>query len=693
ARPPRPPAEAPPVPGGRADRVGGARTDDTGADGVYAYGDDLLRLQAALADMQEELAGVLRIAAGTRPLAVLVDDLQAVLDEPAGFWLLDLLAELTPALVVHARRPECDLGPGAPAVRGLRLGPMTAADTRGYTVRRLLDRGWQSGAARACAATIHAVTGGHPIDVATCCEIVAGALAPDTPPGPVREHLLGGDLRWGESAGAVRGYVDGTVSRILGREVELFDRLVVLRRCTLEVLRVVLPEAADIPQAVERVHDRLGRCGFVTAFDDDRRQGWRLHDYLRQDAERRLRAEQPERYAALHRPVEAHYREALTFDTEIVDEESAHAVGCRFEDPRWQQNCQEWLHHVGLLPPADRAAADRSLIRLFVEVFWWWDAEVPSRFCGELLAAYRALPDAADRPWIAWLDDFRAGYVAGREQQRPGRDAARWAQAAGALDRLGRLLGIRRARCPQDGDRRRIHLLFCCLAGDVAWYGSPGQSPDAQRAAQWYRAAAESCTAPDEHWIGSWALWCEAQVWLGVAPERSRDLLAGIEERIDADQDNELRALVAGTFGDLCWVQGRWRQAFDCYARAALHAFVYNVRQETVRQLPSDYTVALYHAAVRRVEERCRQARAAGEGELVEEALARMRDWFAPYWRLAEDQGPGAAAPAPGVTGLPPGAQRGDLGRGDTPFAERVGELVTVMRRQLAEPLQDPLYG
>ncbi|MFC4030586.1 SAV_2336 N-terminal domain-related protein [Streptomyces polygonati] len=638
-----------------------------------------------LGEMQRQLAGVLDAIARSRPLAILVDDTHQVLGTPVGGWLMRVLRGLPTAAVVHARRPEPDPGDLPAGTRRVVLGLLPRGETVDYVTRRLVDGGWSEGPARACAEEIASVTKGHPIGMVTCCEILLGSVPADTPVGVARERLLGGDAGWGSRGGfeAVRTFVQDHAERVLGRPVPLFDLLTVLRRCTPTILEALLAEHGVSAEESTRLYDWLHRSDLTTPFDDDVNEGWRLHDYLRENLARAFRDERPEEYAEQHAAVERHYRVHMNFENE-PDELSPHAAGARFEDPDWQRDSYEWLHHASHMPRREFDTSKRAMIRLFFEAFFWWDTEVPSSYCGRLVANYRSLPADLDLRWVEWLDAFRLNYVAGRVNQRPGADGERWDRAASALEAVTGYLGIRRGRVPEDPDLRRLYILLNIFRGDASWCAGGGTETDRGRAAALYRAAADACTRDEERWIGNWASWLEADLYASTEPHVARGLLTGIEERMTEEEDNELPIRVARTFGDIAWAEGDLRAAFDCYARSVLRGYVYHTRQEVYGQYPSRYTVSLYDTARRWIPHRAEEASRAGRGNETAAAQGRVRALFAPYWAHCGIEPDNAF-------GLPDGPAESDLGRDRTEFAATVDWVMLHLRDELEAPLTQPL--
>ncbi|MDX3239790.1 hypothetical protein PV392_29715, partial [Streptomyces sp. ME03-5709C] len=589
----------------------------------------------SLTEMQRQLTELLDEVARKQPTALLVDDVHVVARTPVESWLMAVMRGMSTAVVVHGGRPATDDTP-TPGIRRIALGRLPHEETINFVRERLVEAGWSPAAATAAATDVAVLTRGHPIGMATCSTIICDSLSVNASTEEIRSLILGGAEHWddGGAFDAVRTYVDGRAARVTGRSFPLFDLLVVLRRCTDGILAAVLDDMEAIPagQALQ-LYDWLSRCAFVTPFDDDANEGWRLHDYLRENHERRFRHTRPTEHAALHARAERYYRARMNFD-EQREEQPVMALGARYEDPDWQRDSHEWLHHVAHLPRDEFEGSKRAMIRLFLEAFYWWDMEVPSTYCDQLLAAYRALPDDRDLRWVAWLDQLRTGYVPGRVNQAPGRDRERWEQAREALDEIAQYLRLRRGHVPTDPDLRRIYIIHCQLVGEATWFGSEGTGADRNRAAAWFQASRIACTEENELWMGNWAAVDEAALWATTQPARARTLLEGLEARIASEEDNELPILLAETFADIAWAEDDPGRCFDAHARAALHGFVYHVRQETYGQYPSRYTDSLYRGVLSNLERRERRAVDAGLIEELTAAKARSRALFAPYWRL-----------------------------------------------------------
>lgn len=668
--------------------------------GVHFHEDESARLRARLLAIRAALVAVLDELANECPVAILVDELSR-LDDGSTTWLWDVFDQLPGALVVGASLMGSAVTMRPPAER-FSLNAMTEAETVDYVLAEL--SGWAPDRAAGVAARISQIAGElrHPVWVATWCQMISEGLPPNAPPDQVDQLLRDGSARtdvvgWVSRAGE---FIDRTAESMLGRPVRLFDQLTVLRRVIepdwdrdRPILAVLLELDED---TADQLLSWLAKSSFVTHSDDDPELGFWLHDRLRNTAVEQLLATDPARYRELHRSAEQCYRELLNFDQE-VDEDSPWASWSRYEDPVWRRNSRDWLDHVGQLGRRAFQNTVPVLIRLFFEVYWWWEADVPTDYCKELLADYRRLVQTHDLSrrggdeWLRRLEAFRANYVTNWEDRVPGGYVENWTKVHTALWALWRMHRFTVDRIPEDWQLRRLRILLCNYLGDAVWYGNLNGGANGagsrQAAADWFSAAEDACVEDAEQWIASWSRFFRGELWVDVDPARARQVLAGLAERLDDEDtlDHELRTHLIRVYADLAWGDGEYALALDSYARACLHGYVYNVRQELDRQGPSHYTLAFYRQLRRRFQLRLDQARAEGRGELADAAIVRVHQLFAPY----RNRWP---ADAMADNGFPPEATVADLYQLGTPFSDRVESMLEDLADQLDfRPLDAPL--
>jgi hypothetical protein len=631
--------------------------------------------KAAFIAAMERLAGYCRVA-------VLVDDFHLILGTGAGKWLTDALGELPQVLVIYARRPDVTAAPPDRRAESLKLGPMTREQTIAFAVHELA--GWDPKTAEEIGSSVFAKTGGYPVWVTTCCQVIAARERPGADPAEVLDRLLDTDdtvdllLRF-------RDFVDDYAAGILGTRISVFGYLTILRRVNRGILTALLGERGIGRRDISSLFDWLGSSAFMTVEDD---HSIRLHDLLRHQMDAELRRHDMTVYRELHEAAEGYYREQLDFEHERDTANSPYQYGSRYEEPEWQRDSLEWLHHIAWVSDTKFASVKSALVRLFFDAFWWWDtdSDTPSGYCDLLLSAYRALPlRSTGNEWIRLLEKFQHGYVTGVRNRIPGRDGDRWSQADAALSSLWHAFQLDTRQIPQDHDLRRIHILICMFRGDVAMFGSVQDADSRQLAADWYDAAHEAASKSDvDHWIANWAAFCGAELWVETDPARAARLTEGLEQQIREEGDHELPAYLAWLYGDLAWLADDKPAAFARYARAVLHAYVYHVWQERLPQNPTPFTVSLYQLFLDRFTSRLDQARRDGLTEVADAAVGRVRALFVPYWRHVH------AAPG-NANGLPPQPQQADLNRIDTQFADNLQWFIAHMRKELDAPLDSPL--
>jgi hypothetical protein len=382
----------------------------------------------------------------------------------------------------------------------------------------------------------------------------------------------------------------------------------------------------------------------------------------------------------------------MNFDQEPEEGVGRHTYGNRYEELKWRVNSFEWLHHAGQVDDETFRLVKRAMVRLFLDAFWWYESDFPLRddyhYSQALLAEYRALPRRpSGEQWLRYLEAFRENYVADTPNRRPGLDAERWELTQNALRGLWNYLPLDRGSVPNDRDLRRVQILLSIFRGDAEWFGGTGDELSRDRAVQWYTEA-ERAAYPDEfdRWIANWARYLTADLYVGTNPAEARRLAQDLPERIDEQEDHELRVNLTWLHGDLAWEAGDKSTALDIYARAVLQAFVFHLRQEYMPQNPSQYTVEFYQMFVDWSRDRLDEAREEGLGELASTATARMNTLFAPYWARVR-----RAPDTDNAEGFPAQPTPDDLGTVDSRFAETVQWMLDAMKDRLDEPLDGPL--
>lgn len=654
---------------------------------------DLLRARWT-ASLDAFVASVHELA-GHCQVAILVDDLHLVLGTGAGRWLLGALDQLPGILTVHARRPDParDVLGRAQVVR---LTPMSREEAKAYTRKEL--PGWSPVEAEELGSMVYKLTGGYPVWVRTCCQMIAAETGQGVPPDQVKERLLdaGASLSSVDLTARFGRFVDDYCTGLLGVAVQVFDLLTVLRRVSRKSLASLLAARGLDSSDCGRLFDWLKASAFMTAIDDGgstdsgEPPDIRLHDVIRHQAERNLRRHALTRYRELHASAERYYRARLNFDQEPEEDVSPLQYCVYYEEPDWQASSLEWLHHAGQVDDEEFPLARRAMIRLFLDAFWWNDTDFPVpndfHYSRALLADYRALPRRrSGDQWLRYLEELRESYVADVPNRGPGRDSERWRRTEDALRGLWHFLRLDRRKIPGDHDLRRIKIMLSYFRGDAEYFGGTGDTQSRDSAAAWYTEAEEAAALDEaDDWLTNWMLYAKASVYVTSDPAKARHLASALPQRIDDQEDHALRVFLIWLYADLAWMTGDKALALDIYARAVLHAFVYHIRQERMPMNPSRYTVEFYQMCLDGTRRRLAEAREEGLGEIARVAAGRMNCLFAPYWtrvgRVPDNPEGFPAQPAPA-----------DLGTVNSQFAETVLWALDAMSARLEEPLDGPL--
>jgi hypothetical protein len=678
-----------PIAGPAADQRVSAGRDAyvAGRDVIFYHMSDVDQLRARWSASLTVFAAAMREFAGHCPVAILVDDLHLVLGTGTGRWLTGVLDQLPGIMVVHARRPDAARGALGRA-EVIRLMPMSQRETEAFALREL--PGWAPAEAAGLGALVFQVTGGYPVWVGACCQLIAAEAAQGVPASRVRQRLLDGmePLHQAGLMDRFGRFVDDYCAGLLGTAAPVFDVLAILRRVSRDRLASLLAGHGLDGSACGTLFDWLKESDFMTPFDDSG-PDIRLHDVIRHRAERRLRQHQPSRYRELHASAERYYRTTLNLDQEPEEGISRYQYGARYEDLDWQVNSLEWLHHAGQVDDQSFPPVMRAMIRLFLDAFYWYESDfmLPGErhYSQELLAQYRALPGRPPgQQWLRYLEAFRENYIADPDC-KPGQHPEHWMRAQDAIRGLWHCLQLNRAKIPDDPDLRRIQILLSTLRADAEYFGGKDDEPSRQRAAAWYTEAEQAASLDEgDQWIANWALYLKAGMYTGTDPSTARELIRPLRERIAEQEDHELPFLLMWMYGDLAWAAGDKARAFDIYARAVLHAYVFHIRQEFTPQNPSSLTVAWYQTITGWTRRRLDEAREEGPGHLADGATSRMNALFAPYWNRT-GRSPDNAE------GFPSQPAREDLGTVDSPFAETILWMLDAMHARLEEPIDGPL--
>jgi hypothetical protein len=597
----------------------------------------------------ETESALLRLASECA-LAIVIDDVHLLDLTSIQDWLRAILRRIPTRCTVTARRPGSDSWRQGLAGddRTLELRNMTLEEVREY----LADRGHPS--ADDEARNLFRWTGGHGVAVATWCDLELDAAG-------TNEFIEFADRARRAAGGAgfaslverVQLAVDQIPVDVLGYQLPLFALLTIAHAVTPGLIVMLESDAGatlSAPEARE-IYKRLASRRFISAVGGNVENGVYLSRAISDVARQRLREQDPVVFRRMHAHAESYERVRVDLDYESK-EKTPFAAWTRFEQRTWIDSVVRWLDHAQWLDHEQFEKMRPTLVKVYLDAFWWWDDYLRSAATRRLRPALRMVADQQrDVLWMNALEKFSDHWVSSWEEAELRSDPRKWHLVLEAITALLAMFDLRRGRVPQDPALKRIYILLCNFYGKALWYAGDLKVNHAKEADRWLAAAALACiTRHNEQdkdnpngWIGSWALLRRAEIWSALDPQRSWGYLNGLDLKAIVDDDLDLRVGIAVLTGELRWRKAEFASAFHAYSRALLISYAYNVRQESRRQAPNYYTTALYASTIRRAEKRAAELVQAGGLEVVDTALAAMRELFEPYWdrmRSREDPPP-----------------------------------------------------
>ena len=629
-----------------------------------------------------------------------------------GKWLRNLLAGLRDAVVAVAR----DVDPRERALAGataLDVGGLTAGQVRDYLVRRLGSQGAE------IAPAVADFTGGHALAVGLIADLVSLEQRHGQSAADLIRQLVSLEQRHGQSAADLIHQL-GT-----GRDdrLTLRDRLLERVLRTSEFTDPAVREGLYCLWAVRRFDfPLLERLLEASGLDEGHLLAERLVRYS--FVERLSSADQPlEQYFVVHDHVREHGRELVSsvrlsmlagvaqsyYQGKMAAHLDNYEGWSRYEDASWQAMVREWLYLVARLDgDEERKDARVGMAELFLNAFWWYGNYVPFRFCEELLADWAETADAGRdgvaRAWGDWLRELYLRYPKGWRRQAT---AEEWRAVRQRLVMFLRSRPELRER-EQTKEReqakksvRRVRALMDIYLAEAERFLDPRNA----QVEKLLQEARELFLQDEEQWDAAWVFFHQAEAALGredpqsamtISDEGWRECRALAE---DGDDDPELAANLHRIHADAAWMLGHRGLALDLYARAALHAYKFQV---SVGALVDEYTQAFLAEMHERAADRLAEMHAGGDWQVADEAGARIRQFFAPYWRdmdaagmagldgLAELLDTGQAAEAV-LRLFPPPPIGADLRRPDTAYALTAGVVLYEMEDELVQPPGTPL--
>ena len=643
-----------------------------------------------------------------RRLLVLVDDLDRVKGRRLADWLVGLLVDLSGTTVVLTVRSEADLPAADGRIVCRRLADLTNEEVHDYVRERsalptsnLSSLKDEPEEFERVVDTVFQYTNGYPMAMALTVDLIDQS--------PEQEHSMSLIRRLSASqenkAEKLHSLVEGLLIGVDAELKEAMECVWVVRHFDAPLLRHMLdkPEDVDVGGLLERLqrYSFVKSPGEAPSSDDD---SYTLHEFVRDWAERRLRLQDRARYCGWHKRAAEYYAGALGRYEDEHGEDSAYEAWFRFEDPRWQRLEWEWLYHTSHLEGADRVVGRLSAARLYLDAFWWWGCYVPFPFCDRILHdAELVLADDDDRAWFGSLKRLADCYPMGwRKGDAPPEKWRGVRQSLLFIEQRGGLAGDH----PDAEVRRHLRGIVDIFLAHASRYLDPMDT----RADERLEDALEQFGADKDEWNAAWVRY----EWADLQLDRRRSTasepeagfpgdaghLAAIAERLTAAaqtaaslDDRELVANAHRVYADALWLEGDAAGALDSYGRAALHAYHFQIKDQ-----PDAYTEAFLTEMVERTAGPFDELLASGRGDLAREGARRMQRLFAPYWSLSGGRRALAAdEPTNGLAlaeaALPPGPSLADLHLADCDYALCAREVADAMRRELGQPLGEPLAG
>ena len=606
----------------------------------YGAGGD--PLTAAMTQLrQEAVAGLEDVATRRRPrLTVVADIREEILRRPLGTWLCELLEDLGCPYLLVKDNMGGTVKQENPVERRLNYTRM-----QNYVAQLLIPLLDNADVGALYLPLFRATDGDWRLIGIRCAVLAAAAGFADENDRavPVRELTGTGaelprspEAQERAAAASFRWLVDRKASLVAGGTVTgVFDRLAVIGAVTSDMFADLIRNLGlDEQQAADLQAWLLGQELLPAREARGTTGGLQLSNRLCEAGVKLLRDEQPDAYQGAQVAAERSYRTLVVMNGEAAPT-PGYAGFDRYEDPGWTEQINAWIGHASeIADPKRQTDANRALICLFLEAWWWWGDQVRLPFVTKLLALSEQL-FRQDPEWPKMLTQFDNNYQPKWDQRDS--DPGRWNNVGSVLDFISGNLGLAAPAVPDDSVLRRIYICVCFFRGDVAQH--TGHPEDAD---EWFRRAD---AAGSDDALRAFARYQRADVWTTADPARSERLIEelGVLERADELEDQSLRGYVARMYGDIRWASGDLRGSFDAYGRAVLLGYVYQVDQESPTMPPSDYSYALYNEVRTRLSRRLNQAQADGHADDAYAARKRIRTLFGPYWAHLAETGRSAA--------------------------------------------------
>jgi hypothetical protein len=646
---------------------------------------------------EEALSGL----ADKYEVVLLVDDVDRLDGTSVQGWLRGLLRRLQTYRTVTFRRPGKDARAEDrdDAEVSITLLNMSAEEVQAYVAEHGLALTDED------ARGLFTVTRGHPFAVATWCRLFLNSGAARS--GTLEDLFRSGvyDDGFTRLLECVRAAVDRLAADVLGYEVPLFGLLTVTEWVTEGLIARLRGNDGEEPSEpkVHRIYQLLAQRQLVSFIDDAIEEGVSLPRATREVAWRQLKTRDPVGFRALQSCAEGYERDRVDLERELLpreEEKEPFAAWTRFEQITWTRSVENWINHAQWLGPIEFQATKPTLVKLYLDAFWWWDDYLRSKATSDIESWLRRVScQQKDKEWMNLLETFSGNWTSSWDEAELRADPAKWKSVRRAVTGLLGTFSLEYNHVPADMTLRRIYILLCNFYGKARWYAGNGSREDAEAADEWLSAAYRACQKQPRDkarnpngWIGSWSRLRQAEIWAALDRQRAIGYIVGLDQTAIEDEDDDLRVGVAMLIGDLWWSSGDHARALEVYSRAALLSYTYNGKQEKKRQAPNLYTKSLYASTIRRAQEKISRAAKDGDPAVLAEldtALAAVRELFQPYWEAVSLRSDPSSEPARFELPVPP-PWPGDILEINSQYFSDLEDVLDERQLLIAQPIDPP---
>ena len=662
-------------------------------DSAAAY--DQLRVERILAagiNLSDALIECLNEISRTRPIMLLVDNVDRVIGTELGSWLLRVVQQLERSVVILTHEPGRETRLPEGIGERVRIPPLTVEEVALYLERRQVsDTGPE------LAALVHRSSGGIPIGVALVADLLA-----DTNNGLSADHLRGRlDMTSSDPHDRIASVVSGMVERLEGDVVgDALRAVSVTDDCDAELLAELLREMGHEDFRLRDVMTDLEVFSFTEEFEDETGKHVRVHPFIAKGlVESLARHHEADLLTGLHRVAAAYYFRKLK-------DRSEYGEMFAYEQPDTQALLRKWLRQ---LVNTREESSFLQVASIYFDAFWWWGNYVHFDFCDVLVEDLADLattvPDNARMVQFAdALRRFGHHYPYRAKHRRRFNDrhgSADWEQVRGALydilDRCG-LLGRRARRRAEtatspasaqgtDTPRQVAGLIDVFMAHSHRYEGTIDQ------ALEHYEAAAATLEGLRGNWDFAWVVFEHADTLYeaGRVAEalRGAERAATIHSQIEDDVDDELVANLHRLRGDCLWSTGDHVAALREYASAVLHAYLFHHAGGS----PDDYTMQYYFEIRGRALERLLALRDGGDRTALVRGIQAVvgamptSGWPRPDPEGLADEMGTLSVPALADRLFARGPKLEELGQTSSAFMDEIRPRVPQLDRMLADDL------